>query len=74
MVNRARELLKKSGIDFTYLKYGSDTSQWRIRLALKMWTDWPAFPMVFVDQMLVGGSENLQDFLNEGVGLSLLKT
>ena len=47
LVNRASELLKKSGIDFTYLEYGSYTSQWRIRLALKMWTGWPTFPMVF---------------------------
>jgi glutaredoxin-related protein len=64
-VYTARKALKKAGIDFTYLEYGSYTSQWRRRLALKIWTGWPTFPMVFVDQKLVGGSKNLRALLNE---------
>ena len=62
----ARKALKKDGIEFTYLEYGGYASQWRRRLALKMWTGWPTFPMIFVDQTLVGGSKDLQRLLNDG--------
>ena len=62
----ARKALKKAGIEFTYLEYGGYASQWRRRLALKMWTGWPTFPMIFVDQTLVGGSKDLQRLLNDG--------
>lgn len=64
-VYTARKALKKAGIEFTYLEYGSYASQWRRRLALKMWTGWPTFPMIFVDQKLVGGSKDLRALLNE---------
>jgi hypothetical protein len=30
---------------------------WRPRTALKMWTGWPTFPMVFVKGVLVGGAQ-----------------
>lgn len=75
-VYKARKALKKAGIDFTYLEYGSYTSQWRRRLALKMWTGWPTFPMVFVDQSLVGGSKELLTLLKDSSGgeLSLVAT
>ena len=75
-VYKARKALKKAGIDFTYLEYGSYTSQWRKRLALKMWTGWPTFPMVFVDQSLVGGSKELLALLkdNNGAELSFVAT
>ena len=62
----ARKALKKAGIEFTYLEYGGYASQWRRRLALKMWTGWPTFLMIFVDQTLVGGSKDLQRLLNDG--------
>ena len=62
----ARKALKKAGTEFTYLEYGGYASQWRRRLALKMWTGWPTFPMIFVDQTLVGGSKDLQRLLNDG--------
>jgi|TARA_B110000483_G_scaffold70290_1_gene87761 glutaredoxin-related protein len=62
----ARKALKKAGTEFTYLEYGGYASQWRWRLALKMWTGWPTFPMIFVDQTLVGGSKDLQRLLNDG--------
>ena len=65
-VYSARKALKKAGIEFTYLEYGSYTSSWRKRLALKMWTGWPTFPMVFVDQQLVGGSSDLRKLLKSG--------
>ena len=64
-VGKARDVLTGSGIDFVYLEYGSYMSQWRQRLALKMWTGWPTFPMIFVDQKLIGGREDLLALLSE---------
>ena len=60
---KARRNLEKAGLDFTYLEYGSYTAQWRRRLALKMWTGFPTFPMIFVDQQLVGGNSDLEKLL-----------
>jgi glutaredoxin-related protein len=65
-VSKARDALKDSGIDFIYLEYGSYTSEWHKRLALKMWTGWPTFPMIFVEQKLVGGRKDLLALLKEG--------
>ncbi|OUS08868.1 hypothetical protein A9Q96_00555 [Rhodobacterales bacterium 52_120_T64] len=65
-VYSARKALKKAGIEFTYLEYGSYTSSWRKRLALKMWTGWPTFPMVFVDKALVGGSKDVRALIADG--------
>lgn len=62
-VAQARKNLKKAGLDFKYIEYGSYTSGWRKRLALKMWTGWPTFPMIFVDQQLVGGNSDLKKLL-----------
>ena len=64
-VSKARDALTGSGIDFAYLEYGSYTSEWQRRLALKMWTGWPTFPMIFVDQKLIGGRKDLLVLLNE---------
>lgn len=62
-VRKARKNLEKAGLAFTYLEYGSYTSQWYKRLGLKMWTGFPTFPMVFVDQQLVGGNSDLEKLL-----------
>jgi glutaredoxin-related protein len=62
-VKKARKTLQQAEIEFTYLEYGSYTSQWHKRLALKMWSGWATFPMIFVDQTLIGGSEELQALL-----------
>ena len=37
---QARRQLDAAGIPYKYLGYGSYMSQWRRRLALKMWTGW----------------------------------
>ncbi|MDP3275984.1 MAG: glutaredoxin [Deltaproteobacteria bacterium] len=54
-VRKARALLASKGVKFTYLEYGSYFSQWKPRLAIKIWAGFPTFPMVFIDGMLVGG-------------------
>ena len=71
-VYNARRALKKSDIAYTYLEYGSYFSQWRKRLALKMWTGWPTFPMMFVDGKLVGGNKDLNLIIKENPKLSQL--
>lgn len=63
---RARKLLDGAGIAFQYLEYGSYFGEWRRRNALKMWTGWPTFPMVFVRGTLVGGANDLERLVASG--------
>jgi len=63
---RARRLLGEAQIPFHYLGYGSYFSEWRPRNALKMWTGWPTFPMVFVKGHLVGGAQDLERLIKSG--------
>jgi monothiol glutaredoxin len=65
-VKKARKALEAAGVAFHYLGYGSYTSAWKERSALKMWTGWPTFPMVFVRGTLVGGANDLQRLLDSG--------
>jgi monothiol glutaredoxin len=58
-VRRARRRLQALGQPFRYLEYGGYLTDWRRRNALKMWTGWPTFPMVFVHGTLIGGAEDL---------------
>ena len=59
MPKHARKILDQDRIAYKYLEYGSYFSGWRRRTALKMWTGWPTFPMVFVKGVLVGGAADL---------------
>ena len=63
---KARKLLDAAGIPYKYLEYGSYLGEWRRRLALKMWTGWPTFPMVFVKGVLVGGADDLARLIEKG--------
>jgi monothiol glutaredoxin len=63
---RARKALDAAGHAYQYLEYGSYLSQWRPRSALKMWTGWPTFPMVFARGVLIGGAKDLQRLLDSG--------
>jgi len=63
---KARKILGEQGYSFKYLEYGSYLSGWRRRNALKMWTGWPTFPMVFVKGVLVGGAKDLQKLMHSG--------
>ena len=63
---RARRALDAAGIPYHYIGYGSYLSQWRRRTALKMWTGWPTFPMVFVKGMLVGGAQDVEALIASG--------
>lgn len=73
VVTKARKALDGAGVAHEYLELGSYFSQWRRRNALKMWTGWPTFPMVFVRGVLVGGAEDLQKLIDAGELKALLK-
>lgn len=66
VARKARRALAAAGVPFHYLEYGGYLSQWRRRNALKMWTGWPTFPMVFVRGMLVGGASELERLIASG--------
>ncbi len=63
---RARRVLGEADIPFHYLGYGSYFSEWRPRGALKAWSGWPTFPMVFVKGNLVGGAQDLERLIKSG--------
>jgi glutaredoxin-related protein len=63
---RARRTLDAAGLSHHYLEYGSYLGGWKPRLALKMWTGWPTFPMVFVRGRLVGGAADLARLAGSG--------
>ena len=63
---KARRLLDGAGIAYQYLEYGSYFGLWRKRNALKMWSGWPTFPMVFVKGVLVGGAAELGTLMESG--------
>jgi glutaredoxin-related protein len=63
---RARKCLQTAGLAHQYLEYGSYLGRWRERGALKMWTGWPTFPMVFVKGVLIGGFTDLDRLVASG--------
>jgi glutaredoxin-related protein len=71
---QARKLLDAAGIPYVYLSYGSYLSEWRRRNALKMWTGWPTFPMIFVRGTFIGGASDLAKLLESGELKRMLST
>jgi len=63
---KARALLDGAAIAYRYLEYGGYASQWRRRNALKLWSGWPTFPMVFVKGALIGGYAELKTLHQRG--------
>lgn len=71
---KVRKLLKEHGVTHSYLEYGSYLSDWKRRLALKMWTGWPTFPMVFVKGTFIGGFDDTRRLIASGEFQKLLGT
>ena len=63
---KVRNSLNAASVKYTYLEYGNYLSEWRRRTALKMWTGWPTFPMVFVHGNLVGGAADVDALVAKG--------
>lgn len=72
MPKKARKLLDAAGLAYHYMEYGSYLNTWRRRNALKLWTGWPTFPMIFVKGTLIGGTTDLEKLLASGEIKSLL--
>ena len=66
MPKKACKILDELNTPYKYLEYGSYFSLWRRRNALKMWTGWPTFPMIFVKGVLIGGASDLQKLIASG--------
>lgn len=66
MPKRVRKALDAAGVAHQYLEYGSYFNNWRRRNALKMWSGWPTFPMVFVQGVLVGGATDVDKLIASG--------
>ena len=66
MPRKARKALDARGIAYKYLEFGSYLNTWRRRNALKMWTGWPTFPMIFVKGVLIGGAADLDRLIDSG--------
>ena len=69
---KARRALDAAGVSHHYLEYGNYFNTWRERNALKMWTGWPTFPMVFVRGTLIGGAAELDSLIASGELKTLL--
>ena len=65
-VRNVKKAFLEASIPHTYLEYGSYFSEWRRRLAIKMWSGWPTFPQVFVKGVLIGGEDNTKAALADG--------
>ena len=65
-VKKARKALDAAGVVHHDIVIGSYLGAWRERNALKMWTGWPTFPMVFVKGQLVGGADDLAALIASG--------
>ena len=63
---KARKLLDEAGLSHKYLEYGSYFNTWRRRNALKLWTGWPTFPMIFVKRQFIGGASDLEKLVQSG--------
>ena len=72
MPRKARRLLDAASVPYRYLEYGSYLNSWRKRNALKLWTGWPTFPMVFVKGTLVGGAVDLEKLIASGELVTML--
>ena len=62
VVKNARAFLDEKKIQFTYIEHGSYFSDWKKRLAIKLWSGWPTFPQVFHKGQLVGGFAELKNY------------
>jgi glutaredoxin-related protein len=65
-VRRVRAALDAAKVEYTYLEFGSYLSQWKERLAIKLWSGWPTFPQVFVRGVLLGGEDLTKAAIADG--------
>jgi glutaredoxin-related protein len=71
-VPKARDAAIAAGATPHCINYGGYLSQWKQRLAIKLWSGWPTFPQVFVKGTLVGGNDRLRAAIADGTFQALL--
>lgn len=59
-VKKAIKNLTKWGVAFEYVQFGSYFSHYEQRVALKAWTGFSTFPMIFVNGVLIGGNSDME--------------
>lgn len=64
VVKTARKILDERNVKYQYIEYGSYFSEWKKRLAIKLWSGWPTFPQVFHNGILIGGASDLKKYFN----------
>ena len=62
VVKSARKFLDEKKIQYEYIENGNYFSEWKKRLAIKLWSGWPTFPQVFHKGQLVGGFKELKNY------------
>jgi glutaredoxin-related protein len=65
-VRGVRKALDEAGLAYKYLEYGSYFSEWKRRLAIKLWSGWPTFPQVFIHGRLLGGEDLTKAAIADG--------
>ena len=65
-VKRACKALIAAGVEFHFISYGNYWSQWKKRLAIKLWSGWPTYPQVFIKGVLVGGCTDVEKLIAAG--------
>ena len=66
---RAIQILEQCGAEYAYVNIFEDPE---IRENLKVFSNWPTFPQLFVNGELVGGSDIMQEMFQKGELQNLL--
>jgi len=67
---RAVQILEQCGVEYAYVNIFEDPE---IRENLKVFSNWPTFPQLFVNGELVGGSDIMLEMFQSGQLQKLIK-
>ncbi len=65
-VKQAKSYMDSINEPYAYLEYGSYLSGWKERAAIKLWSGWTTFPLVFINGDLIGGATDLKRYIAAG--------
>jgi monothiol glutaredoxin len=66
---RAVQILERCGVEYAYVNIFEDPE---IRESLKVFSQWPTFPQLFVRGQLIGGSDIMMELFESGELQNLL--
>ncbi len=67
---RAAQILQHVGVPFAHVNIFEDPE---IREGLKVYSNWPTFPQLYIQGELIGGSDIMMDLFEKGELQSLLE-